>query len=150
MSPSTNQTGTGEDRDWPTEAHKMVATKSKGTLAGIVAGMNDPDRARQYIEAELEVAQEEGREPRKDLVGALNRIIADAEADDDDQDVAADGGQVVVSLEDQDDDEAAAFGHQFLADHFRDLGDLRAWKRHLKKAKDARLRADRRAAGVGW
>lgn len=68
-------------RHYDSEAKKMVATKNDMTLNALIRGMVDADRAREYIQAEVDVAAEEDRKPRKKLIGALNRRI-DAIEDD--------------------------------------------------------------------
>lgn len=145
MTPSTNQSGNAGD--WESEAHKMVATKSAGTLAGIVAGIEGAQRATEFIEAELEIAEQEGREPRRDLVGALNRIRNDAD-EEDDQDVATDGGVAQWPRQDlQAERQATVEGHRFLARHQRRLGNYRAAQDHVAKAGQAQRDYNRQTAG---
>lgn len=78
--PSTHQSGAGT-KSYPNEPKKMLATKNDATVKALVRGIRRPERARAYIRAELELADEEGRDPRKALVGMLNGKIRELEAD---------------------------------------------------------------------
>lgn len=69
--PSTNQSGNAGD--YSSEEKKMLATKNDPTIAALIRGIRDPERAKAYIEAELELADEEDRKPRQGFVGACNR-----------------------------------------------------------------------------
>lgn len=82
--PSKYQTGKGTD-DYDSEPKRMLATKNDATIKALVRGIRRVERARDYIRAELELADEEDREPRKPLIGMLNGKMRDLEAD-------ADGG----------------------------------------------------------
>jgi hypothetical protein len=62
----------------------MLATKNDLTIAALLRGIRTPDRAREYVQAEIELADEEDRDPRKDVVGACNRKISELTPDEDD------------------------------------------------------------------
>ena len=74
--PSKYQSGTSTD-DYPDEPTKMLATKNDATIRALVRGIDDVDRARAYIEAELSVADADDRDPRNDLIGMLNAKVAE-------------------------------------------------------------------------
>jgi len=74
--PSTHQTGKSSG-DYPNEAYKMLATKNDPTIKALVRGIRKPDRARRYIEAEVDLARQEDREPRKKLIGMLNAKVSE-------------------------------------------------------------------------
>lgn len=139
--PSTNQTGADVD-DYPSHVHREVAEKSEGVLAGIVSGIGNRHRAREYIEAELDVAEDEGREPRQDLIIALNKIVMDdrkaAEAADGGADVATDGGR------DADVDVVDEPGIEWVDDHPDDtISDyLDEYFVYQWRAQEARQRGD--------
>ena len=78
--PSTNQTGTS-DRDFDSDAKKYLATKNELTIAAMIRGMRKVDRVTDWVNAEIELAQEEDRDPRKDVIGALNRKKSALEGD---------------------------------------------------------------------
>lgn len=61
----------------------MVATKTDATLAAIIRGIHDVDRARRYVEAEIDVADREGRDPRREVIANLNQRIAAIQSDAD-------------------------------------------------------------------
>lgn len=75
--PSEYQANPNPTGDFDTEAEKMLATKDDATVKAIVRGIRDPDRAREYIEAELSLADDEDRKPRKKLIGMLNRQVSE-------------------------------------------------------------------------
>lgn len=62
----------------------MLATKNDATLRALIRGMRDPDRARAWVSAEIELAKSEGREPRRKLIGELNRKVDDLKPDEED------------------------------------------------------------------
>ena len=61
----------------------MLATKNDATIRALVRGIEDEDRARSYIEAELQLADDEGRTPRKPLIGLLNSKKTSLRPDED-------------------------------------------------------------------
>lgn len=65
----------GRRRSYPDEQTKMLATKDESTLVALIKGMRDPERAHAFIETEIELAQEEDREPRRGLIGMLNEKL---------------------------------------------------------------------------
>jgi hypothetical protein len=77
--PSTHQTPAATD-DYESEPKKMLATKNDLTLAALIRGIRDPDRAQAYIDAEIALAADEDRDPRKDIIGACNRTKAALES----------------------------------------------------------------------
>lgn len=83
--PSTHQSGRGTRTGFDSDAKKMLATKNDATIKALVRGIRRKQRARDYIQAEIELADEEDRDPRKPLIGMLNGKMRDLEAD-------ADGG----------------------------------------------------------
>ena len=70
-------------RTYPDEPTKMLSTKNAPTIRALVRGIRDPNRARAYIEAELQLADDEDRDPRRELIGMLNRKVDDLSPDDD-------------------------------------------------------------------
>lgn len=64
------------ERTFESTEKKWLATKNDYTIAALIRGIRDPDRARKFIEAELELADEDGREPRRDLIGMCNAKAA--------------------------------------------------------------------------
>lgn len=70
--PSKHQTGAGSEQ-YDSEPKKMLATKNDLTIAALIRGIRKPERAQAYIDAEIELADEEGRDVRKGIVGACNR-----------------------------------------------------------------------------
>lgn len=72
--PSQYQTAP-KSKDYDSEAKKMVATKNDRTVKALIRGIVDVDRAREYIQAEVEIADEEDRKVRKKLIAALNNRI---------------------------------------------------------------------------
>lgn len=116
--PSEYQTGAKSAGEYDSEPKKMLATKNDLTIAALIRGIRKPERAQAYIDAEIELADEEDRDPRKKIIGACNRkktALEDDSADasdvdvdtseapgqDEDDDTAAHGGQ-----DDDDSDEA--------------------------------------------
>jgi hypothetical protein len=102
--PSTHQSG--RDTEYPTDAHRMIATKNDLTIAALIRGIRDPDRAQAYIDAEIEVADADDRDVRKSIIGACNRrkiALSDAHAGV--TDAGADAGDTPAG--DADDDTAA-------------------------------------------
>jgi hypothetical protein len=72
-------------KDYPDAPTKMLATKNDRTIAALIRGIRDPDRAHAYIKAEVALADEEDRDVRKSVVGACNRkqkALEDAHAAD--------------------------------------------------------------------
>lgn len=60
------------DSDTFRDAVKMLATKNDATISGLIRGIRKPERARAYIEAEVRLADYEGRDARKPLIGMVN------------------------------------------------------------------------------
>ena len=58
---------------------KFLANKSDFTIKARLRGIDDPEVARRFIEAEVELAEERDRDVRNDLIGTLNAIIDDLE-----------------------------------------------------------------------
>lgn len=84
----------------------MLATKNDLTIAALIRGIRDPERAQSYIDAEIELADEEDRDVRKKIIGACNRTKTALEDDDGDaNDVGVDTGTDTDT--DEDDDTAA-------------------------------------------
>jgi len=79
--PSKHQSGAGSRTDFPNEPYKMLATKNDATIKALVRGIRRKERARAYIQAELDLADDEGRDPRKPLIGLLNSKTNELEAD---------------------------------------------------------------------
>jgi len=79
--PSKHQTGKGS-KEYDSEAKKMLATKNDLTIAALIRGIRKPERAQDYIDAEVELSEEEGREVRKGVIGALNRKKTSLEGGD--------------------------------------------------------------------
>lgn len=96
--PSTHQTGKGDaawedvadgaDRNDDTfrDAVKMLATKNDPTIKALVRGIRKPERARAYIEAEILLADDRDRDPRRKLIGMLNSKVSELTTDDESQD----------------------------------------------------------------
>jgi len=55
----------------------MLATKNDATIRALVKGIRRRERARQYIESEIALAEEEDRSPRKKLIGMLNAKVSE-------------------------------------------------------------------------
>jgi len=83
--PSTNQSGGDSDVDYEAivadhdrddddfvDAVRMLATKNDATLRALIRGIQRPDRARAYVEAEIAIADHEDRDVRKPLIGMVN------------------------------------------------------------------------------
>lgn len=70
--PSENQPNGSGPAEYPSEPYKMLATKNDATIRALIRGIDDADRAKAYIEAELQLAEDVGRDPRKPLIGLLN------------------------------------------------------------------------------
>lgn len=83
--PSIHQAGSTTG-DYDSEAVKMLATKNDATIKAIVRGIRRPERCVEYIEAELALADAEGRDPRQKLIALLNDQQADVTDDEDDGD----------------------------------------------------------------
>lgn len=75
--PSANQRAADDSPDYDSEPAKMVREKDVPTLAALIRGIRDPKRAQAYVDAEVEAAEDEDRDPRKDVVGACYRKIAE-------------------------------------------------------------------------
>lgn len=71
--PSRHQSGNPGGTRYETAAKKMLATKNDLTIAALIRGIRKVDRAQAYIEAEVELADEEDRDVRTGIVGACNR-----------------------------------------------------------------------------
>jgi len=80
--PSTHQFG-GDDVDYPNDSYKMLATKNDATIRSLIRGIRRVDRAREFVEAELQLADDEGREPRRAFVGMCNAKITELSDDGD-------------------------------------------------------------------
>lgn len=61
-------------RDFETDAKRFLALKSDTTIAALIRGIDDPGRADRWIRAEVELADEDDRDPRKEVIGLLNRV----------------------------------------------------------------------------
>ena len=89
--PSKHQSGAGTSSgDYDSDEKKMLATKNDLTIAALIRGIRKPERAQAYIDAEVELADEEDRDVRKGIVGACNRkktALEDAQADANDVEV---------------------------------------------------------------
>jgi hypothetical protein len=83
--PSTNQQGS-ESIDHASEAKRMLAEKNDLTIAALIRGIDDADRAQAFIDAEVELADAEDRDVRTDVIGACNRKKAALTPDDDGED----------------------------------------------------------------
>lgn len=100
--PSKHQTGAGS-KDYDSEPKKMLATKNDLTIAALIRGIRKPERAQAYIDAEIELADEEDRDPRKGIIGACNRKKTALEDDDADAiDVDVDTSEDPDPIEDDD------------------------------------------------
>lgn len=55
--PSKHQTGAGS-ADYDSDEKKMLATKNDLTIAALIRGIRKPERARNYVQAEVELADE--------------------------------------------------------------------------------------------
>jgi len=81
---------TSKSGDYDSEPKKVLATKNDLTIAAVIRGIRKPERAQAYIEAEVELADEEDRDPRKKIIGACHRkktALEDGDADANDVDV---------------------------------------------------------------
>jgi len=88
----------------------MLATKNDLTIAALIRGIRDPERAQAYIDAEIELADDEARDVRKEIIGACNRKKTALEGDDTDaNDADVDTG--TDTAPDKDDDTAAHNRH---------------------------------------
>lgn len=75
--PSPNQRAADDSPDYDSEPEKMVREKDVPTLAALIRGIRDVDRAQAYVDAEIELADEDGSDPRSDVVGACYRKISE-------------------------------------------------------------------------
>ena len=66
--------GTRRD-NYPNEESKLVDNKRRDTLMYIIKGTEDVDRLKRLVEAEVEYAQKDDRDPRKDVVAFANNRI---------------------------------------------------------------------------
>jgi len=108
--PSSHQAQSNTSRDYDTDAHRMLATKNDLTIAALIRGIRNPERAQAYIDAEVELAADEDRDVRKTVIGACNRKkIALEDEDDGANAVDADAGDTTG---DGDDDDTAAHDRQ--------------------------------------
>jgi hypothetical protein len=103
--PSKHQSAAGGER-FESDAKKMLATKNDLTIAALIRGIRKVDRAREYIDAEVSLAQERDRDVRKGIVGACNRKVRALE-DGDTVDTPVDVDTGTGTDEDEDDDTAA-------------------------------------------
>ena len=78
--PSKHQTGAGT-KSYDSDAKRMLATKNDATIKALVRGIRRKERARAYIQAELALAEEEDRDPRRKLIGLLNAKTSELEPD---------------------------------------------------------------------
>lgn len=83
--PSTNQVAKTDTRDFESYYKRLLAEKNDLTIAALIRGIRTPERAQEYIEAEVGLADDEDRDPRKDVIGALNRRKAILTPDEDDK-----------------------------------------------------------------
>ena len=65
--------------EYDTVEKKFLATKSDFTIKCRLRGIDDPEVARRFVEAEVELAEEHDRDARRDLVGTLNALIDELE-----------------------------------------------------------------------
>jgi hypothetical protein len=79
--PSTHQSNSGGRTDYPSDEYKLLATKPDAVIRSLVRGLRRPERGRAYVEAEIQLADDEDRDVRKDLIGMLNRRVQELEAD---------------------------------------------------------------------
>jgi hypothetical protein len=101
--PSKHQSGGGTSGDYDSDEKRMLAVKNDLTIAALIRGICDPDRAQSYIDAEIELAAEEDRDPRKGVIGACNRKITALEDEDTDaNDADVDTNQTPADDEDAD------------------------------------------------
>jgi len=89
--PSKEQS-TARTATYDSEPEKVLATKNDATIRAVVRGMRRVERARDYVQAEIRLANRENREPRKKLIGLLNARIAELEDPDRDDDFAVETG----------------------------------------------------------
>jgi len=85
--PSTHQTGAASSDDWKgvvddpdsdfAVAAKMLGTKNDATIRALVRGIRRKERARAYIQAEVDLADHADRDPRKKLIGMLNSKVSE-------------------------------------------------------------------------
>jgi hypothetical protein len=85
--PSTHQTGAASSDDWKgvvddpdsdfAEAAKMLGTKNDATIRALVREIRRKERARTYIQAEVDLAEHADRDPRKKLIGMLNAKVSE-------------------------------------------------------------------------
>lgn len=78
--PSEKQTGANSPT-YDTREQKMLS-KNDLTVAALIQGIRDRSRVTDYIEAEMQLADKEDRDPRQDVIGALNRMKKSLEAGD--------------------------------------------------------------------
>jgi hypothetical protein len=89
--PSKEQS-TARNTPYDSEPEKVLATKNDATIRAVVRGMRRVERARDYAQAEIRLANRENREPRKKLIGLLNGRIAELQDPDRDDDFAVETG----------------------------------------------------------
>lgn len=77
--PSANQRAAGDGPGYDSEPKKMLSEKNDMTIAALIRGIVDPDRAQAYYDAEVELAEDEDREPRSDVAGACYRKMRELE-----------------------------------------------------------------------
>lgn len=66
----------GTSRDsYPNEESKLADNKRRDTLMYIIRGTEDPERLKRLVEAEVEYAQKDDREPRQDVIAFANKRI---------------------------------------------------------------------------
>lgn len=70
--PSKHQTNAG-GTSYDSDAKRYLATKNDLTLSALIDGMRRPDRVDEWVQAEIDLADSEDRDPRRDIIGALNR-----------------------------------------------------------------------------
>lgn len=81
--PSKHQTG-GGSKTYDSEPKRMLANKNDATIRALIRGIRKPDRARAYIHAEIELADEEDRAVRKGIIGLCNAKLSELKPDDED------------------------------------------------------------------
>ena len=79
--PSRNQPGSATD-SYQGEPYKILSTKSEATIKAVVNGIDDVDRARAYIEAEVDLANRNDRDVRKRLIAMLNAKVSELKDSD--------------------------------------------------------------------
>lgn len=74
--PSVHQHAGADSTDYGNEVTKMVATKNLETVEALLRGLDHADAVHAYLEAELDLAEAEARDPRTDIIALVNRRLA--------------------------------------------------------------------------